>query len=172
MGTLGGFPNPPALWLRRAKPAFAYAIMGTLKGSPNPRWYAASDEGARSAGRAGWAVRPEAPVGGSRRLPTRTDGNPQRVPNPSRDGPRRAKLAGLPTRHVMGTLKGFPCPPAMVRGEQSSPAPHAIDFVSPVARFLVDLAEPNALRPRFFRLHHVLRRPYVQLDCTIGWYPS
>ena len=23
------FPNPPALWLRRAKPAYAYAIMGT-----------------------------------------------------------------------------------------------------------------------------------------------
>jgi hypothetical protein len=32
MGTLKGFPNPPALWLWRAKPAFAYAIMGTLKG--------------------------------------------------------------------------------------------------------------------------------------------
>jgi hypothetical protein len=29
MGTLGGFPCPPALWLWRAKPAFAYAIMGT-----------------------------------------------------------------------------------------------------------------------------------------------
>jgi hypothetical protein len=26
MGTLGGFPNPPALWLRRALPAFAYAL--------------------------------------------------------------------------------------------------------------------------------------------------
>ena len=26
MGTLGGFPNPPALWLRRAKPAYADAI--------------------------------------------------------------------------------------------------------------------------------------------------
>jgi hypothetical protein len=25
MGTLGGFPNLPALWLRRAKPAFANA---------------------------------------------------------------------------------------------------------------------------------------------------
>jgi hypothetical protein len=30
MGTLGGFPNPPALWLRRAKPGYAYAFMGTL----------------------------------------------------------------------------------------------------------------------------------------------
>ena len=27
MGTLGGFPCPPALWLRRAKPAFANAII-------------------------------------------------------------------------------------------------------------------------------------------------
>jgi hypothetical protein len=27
---------------------------------------------------------------------------------------------------ISGTLKGFPNPPAMVRGEQSSPAPHAI----------------------------------------------
>ena len=26
MGTLGGFPNPPALWLRRAKPAYANAL--------------------------------------------------------------------------------------------------------------------------------------------------
>ena len=26
----------------------------------------------------------------------------------------------------MGTLGGFPTPPAMVRGERSSPAPHAI----------------------------------------------
>ena len=25
MGTLGGFPNPPALWLRRAEPAYANA---------------------------------------------------------------------------------------------------------------------------------------------------
>ncbi len=28
MGTLGGFPNPPALWRRRAKPVSANAIMG------------------------------------------------------------------------------------------------------------------------------------------------
>jgi hypothetical protein len=32
MGTLKGFPNPPALWLRRAKPAFANAlVMGTFE---------------------------------------------------------------------------------------------------------------------------------------------
>jgi hypothetical protein len=30
MGTLGGFPYPPALWLRRAKPGSAYAIIATL----------------------------------------------------------------------------------------------------------------------------------------------
>ena len=36
MGTLGGFPNPPALWLWRAKPAFAYAIMGALGRVPKP----------------------------------------------------------------------------------------------------------------------------------------
>ena len=36
MGTLGGFPSPPALWLRRAKPAFANAIMGTLGGFASP----------------------------------------------------------------------------------------------------------------------------------------
>ena len=28
----------------------------------------------------------------------------------------------------MGTLRGFPCPPAMVRGEQSSPAPHGLEM--------------------------------------------
>ena len=37
METLGGFPNLPALWLRRAKPGSAYAEMETLRGFPNPR---------------------------------------------------------------------------------------------------------------------------------------
>ena len=36
MGTLAGFPNPPALWLRRAKPGCAYVEMGTQAGFPNP----------------------------------------------------------------------------------------------------------------------------------------
>jgi hypothetical protein len=31
MGTLKGFPNPPALWLRWAKPTFANAVMGTVE---------------------------------------------------------------------------------------------------------------------------------------------
>jgi hypothetical protein len=36
METLGGFPNLPALWLRRAKPGSAYATdMETLGGFPN-----------------------------------------------------------------------------------------------------------------------------------------
>ena len=30
MGTLRGFPTPPALWLWRAKPAVADAIMGSV----------------------------------------------------------------------------------------------------------------------------------------------
>ena len=48
---------------------------------------------------------------------------------PSRDGTRRAKLAGSPRDHIeMGTLRGFPCPPAMVRGERSSPAPTRSDW--------------------------------------------
>jgi len=34
MGTLRGFPNPPALWLRRAEPGYAYAVMETRKGFP------------------------------------------------------------------------------------------------------------------------------------------
>jgi hypothetical protein len=44
MGTLGGFPNPPALWLRRAKPGFAYAIMGSLGGFASPLGVTAADE--------------------------------------------------------------------------------------------------------------------------------
>jgi len=48
----------------------------------------------------------------------------------------------------MGTLKGFPNPPAMVRGEQSSPASHAMTA--------------PALRPR--RLHDVVvERPRLLL---------
>jgi hypothetical protein len=35
METLGGFPNLPALWLRRAKPAFANAIVPSIVLSPN-----------------------------------------------------------------------------------------------------------------------------------------
>ena len=38
-----------------------------------------------------------------------------------------ARVAEAARRYFLsGTLKGFPSPPAMVRGEQSSPAPHAI----------------------------------------------
>ena len=93
MGTLGGFPTPPALWLWRAKPAFAYAIMGTLGGfaspfgpppatpaplaalglaNPSRALALAGNEGAREArgvGRVGCPSR--SPRRGSRRLPTR-----------------------------------------------------------------------------------------------------
>jgi hypothetical protein len=31
MGTLGGFPNPPAVWLRRAKPAYANAHISAVE---------------------------------------------------------------------------------------------------------------------------------------------
>jgi hypothetical protein len=36
METLGGFPNLPALWLQRAKPAYAYAhgILASLEAAP------------------------------------------------------------------------------------------------------------------------------------------
>jgi hypothetical protein len=35
METLGGFPNLPAFWLRRAKPGSAVIHMETLGGFPN-----------------------------------------------------------------------------------------------------------------------------------------
>jgi hypothetical protein len=50
---------------------------------------------------------------------------------------------------VMGTLEGFPTPPAMVRGEQSSPAPHACPWSDGTSS--VDLA-PLALIARLAAL--------------------
>jgi hypothetical protein len=46
MGTLKGFPNPPALWLRRAQPACANAVVETL-GVPKPSRALASAATAR-----------------------------------------------------------------------------------------------------------------------------
>src|SRR6478735_7072951 len=80
MGTLEGFPNPPAMVRGEQKLADSPRVFTwePSKGSQTlPRWYAAS------------------------------------------------KARRLPTRFHMGTLEGFPNPPAMVRGEQSSPTPHA-----------------------------------------------
>jgi len=83
---------PPALWLWRAKPAFAYAIMGTQRprlalrpphlppptlaslgltsrdGAPRAALAErrATRARARRAGRAGWGVGPEVPEGGAR----------------------------------------------------------------------------------------------------------
>jgi peptidoglycan/LPS O-acetylase OafA/YrhL len=47
----------------------------------------------------------------------------------------------------MGTLGGFPNPPAMVRGEQSSPAPHAIRTAIVVVGFVVSLSLARTLPP-------------------------
>ena len=44
----------------------------------------------------------------------------------------------------MGTLKGFPNPPAMVRGEQSSPAPHAIIDMGTLKGFAPPFGPPPA----------------------------
>jgi hypothetical protein len=49
----------------------------------------------------------------------------------------------------MGTLGGFPCPPAMVRGERSSPAPHASSF---------------------WRRHAVVRMAVRILKNALGWF--
>jgi hypothetical protein len=77
MGTPRGFPNPPALWLRRAKPAYANATkMGTPRGFPNPP--------------ALWLRRAKPAYANATKM-----GTPG-VAKPSRDGPRRAKLAGSP----------------------------------------------------------------------------
>ena len=52
----------------------------------------------------------------------------------------------------MGTLGGFPYPPAMVRGEQSSPAPHAIKMGTlggvPIPSRALAPAGKARLRPR------------------------
>ena len=49
----------------------------------------------------------------------------------SKSGLPKGNVGSTPTLSSrMGTLKGFPCPPAMVRGEQSSPAPHAKNKIS------------------------------------------
>ena len=63
MGTLKGFPNPPALWLRRAKPAYAYAIMNGNPGLKPPR----------PAQRGEVAERSEAGEGLSRFMPERSE---------------------------------------------------------------------------------------------------
>jgi len=91
MGTLGGFPTPPALWLRRAKPAFAYAIMGTLGGfappfGPTP---ASPTPLASPFGDFGTCTFPTTPARSARALALG-------LANPSRDGrARSARGAGV-----------------------------------------------------------------------------
>jgi len=58
--------RPPVALAILALAAVSDVLDGWL--ARRSRWYAASSEGARSAG---WAVRPEVPEGGARRLPTR-----------------------------------------------------------------------------------------------------
>ena len=50
----------------------------------------------------------------------------------SKSGLPKGNVGSTPTLSstIMGTLKGFPYPPAMVRGKQSSPAPHAKNKIS------------------------------------------
>jgi hypothetical protein len=78
MGTLGGFPNPPALWLWRAKPAFAYAIMGALGRVPKP------SRALALAGKARLRLRDHgSPWEGSQTLPRSGSGG-QSPPSPTR----------------------------------------------------------------------------------------
>ena len=89
MGTLGGFPNPPALWLRRAKPGYAYAIMGTLGGFASPS--APADP----------PYLPLAALG---------------LAKPSRDAPLPAELAGCARVRIASAVNGNPtCVPTSFR---------------------------------------------------------
>jgi hypothetical protein len=63
---------------------------------------------------------------------------------------------------VMGTLEGFPNPPAMVRGEQSSPAPHAYPWSDGTSS--VDLA-PLALIARLA----AIIPPETPAQCKAGY---
>ena len=78
MGTLGGFPNPPALWLRRAKPGYAYAIMGTLGGQ--------AFQGAGSGDLISLPNRNPIPSASSLNLPTTEDWKVNREDRRNRDG--------------------------------------------------------------------------------------
>jgi len=105
MGTLKGFPNPPAMVRRRQSRRAPHAIfMGTLKGFPNPPAM----------------VTPPAEPAGS---PPRLSWEPSKgCPKPPAMV-RRRQSRRAPHAIFMGTLKGFPNPPAMVRRRQSRRAP-------------------------------------------------
>jgi hypothetical protein len=104
MGTLKGFPCPPALWLQRAKPASAYANIGTGKGfAPALRLQRAKPASAYAnigTGK-GFALPRSGSSGLSPLPPTRTS-EPEKG-SPSRDGSQRAKLCsdGLAQAHVL-----------------------------------------------------------------------
>ena len=80
----------------------------------------------------------------------------------------------------MGTLEGFPNPPAMVRGEQSSPAPHACPWsdgttsieLSPlalIARLAALVPPPRRHTTRYFGVlssHAISRSEVVPAPAT------
>src|ERR1017187_1941490 len=139
MGTLGGFPNPPALWLRRAKLASANAVMGTLGGFPNPP--------------ALWLRR--AKLASANAVMGTLGG----FPNPPALWLRRAKRASA--NAVMGTLGGFASPsapanPPCQRGRRDQKAldsPLALDELKQraalVAHALLQLGVTPPLLPKF-----------------------
>ena len=67
----------------------------------------------------------------------------------------------------MGTLAGFPNPPAMVRRRQSRPAPHENSFLTVAERRLNIISEPSVRfdsRTRFFSLQIEFR----ELPLSVG----
>ncbi len=130
MGTLRGFPNPPAMVRRRQSRRAPHAVMGTLRGFPNPPAMVRRRQSRRAPHAVMGTLRgfPNPPAmvrrRQSRRAPHAVMGTLRGFPNPPamvrRRQSRRAPHA------VMGTLRGFPNPPAMVRRRQSRRAPHAV----------------------------------------------
>ena len=96
MGTLEGFPNPPAMVRAELSSAAPHAFMGTLEG---------------------FALHS---------APTTHPASPAlRAASPNPPAMVRTELSSAAPHAFMGTLEGFPNPPAMVRADLSSAAPHA-----------------------------------------------
>src|SRR5450432_1484319 len=185
MGTLGGFPNPPAMGSVGRSPPSPDAMDGNPGRVPKPSRDGVGRAEPALSRRDGWEPWEGSQTlprwgrsGGARPLPTRwmgtlggfpnppamgsvgrsppspdaMDGNPGRVPKPSRDGvgraepalsrrdgwepwegsqtlPRWGRSGGArpPPTRWMGTLGGFPNPPAMGSVGRSPPSPDAMD---------------------------------------------
>jgi hypothetical protein len=124
MGTLRGFPNPPAMVRVEQSSPLPTRLRPrrVQRHLEQPRLVL----GRRHPGqRANLGIRQLAHAQSRVSL----DGNPRRVPKPSRAlaPPSEARLRQRGGRRQleMGTLEGFPNPPAMVRRRQSRRAPHA-----------------------------------------------